>query len=90
MSVKLHLHPFLMHLADNKDVHEVNGTTVRECLEDIVKRYPDLGVWLFDDEKELKNLFELFVNMQSAFPEGLEKPVTDGDEINLIIVIAGG
>jgi molybdopterin converting factor small subunit len=90
MSITLHLHPFLMHLADNKDLHQVNGTTVRECLEDIAKRYPDLEQWLFDEERNLKNLFELYVNMESALPEGLEKPVKDGDEINLVIIVAGG
>jgi len=90
MTVKLNLHPYLVHLADNKDRHEVNGATIGECLEDIVRRYPDLEEWLFTEERELKSLFDVFLNMESTEPERLAKPVRDGDDINIIIVIAGG
>ena len=90
MSVKIHLHPLLFHLADNKDIVEVEGKTVGACLEKLVARYPDLTDWVFDKEREINNLFEIYVNMESAYPENLAKPVSDGDEINLVIVIAGG
>lgn len=90
MSVKLHIHPFLMHITGNKDLHEVTGITIGECLEDLVGRYPDLREWIFTPEGKLNNMFELYHNMESAMPEGLAQPVRDGDEINLIVVIAGG
>ncbi len=90
MSVKLHLHPYLIHLAENKDIHEVNGATVGECLEQLIARYPELDEWLFTKDRSLNNMFDVFVNMQSTLSEGLETKVTDGDDINLVIVIAGG
>ena len=90
MSVKVHLHPFLIHLAENKDIHEVNGKTVGECLENLVKRYPGLDEWLFTKDRDLNNMFDVFVNMNSTLSERLATKVTNGDDINLVIVIAGG
>jgi molybdopterin converting factor small subunit len=90
MSVKVHLHPYLIHLAENKDIHEVNGKTVRECFEKLVERYQKLDEWLFDKDRNLNNMFDVFVNMQSTMSEKLETKVADGDDINLVVVIAGG
>jgi len=90
MSVKIHLHPFLIHLAEDKDIHEVEGKTVGECLNQLVRRYPALDEWMFDKDRNLNNMFDVFVNMQSTLSERLETKVADGDNINLVIVIAGG
>jgi hypothetical protein len=35
-------------------------------------------------------MFEAFVNMESTGPDGLARTVEDGDEVHLIIIIAGG
>ncbi|MFC1946750.1 MoaD/ThiS family protein [Chloroflexota bacterium] len=90
MSVKIHIHPYLIHLAENKDIHEVDGKTVGECLEKLVERYPELDEWLFTKDRDLNNMFDVFVNMQSTLSERLETKVTNGDDINLVVVIAGG
>ena len=90
MSVKIHLHPFLIHLAENKDIHEVDGKTVGECLQKLVERYPELDEWLFTKDRELNIMFDVFVNMQSTLSERLETKVKNGDDINLVVVIAGG
>ena len=90
MSVKVHLHPFLIHLAENKDIHEVDGKTVGECLNKLVERYPELDEWLFDKDRNLNNMFDVFVNMQNTLSERLGTKVADGDDINLVVVIAGG
>ena len=90
MSVKVNLHPYLIHLTDNKDILEVSGKTVGECLEQAVEQYPGLREWIFSKDGTINNMFEIFVNMESTYPEGLAKPVQDGDDIQIIIVIAGG
>ena len=90
MSVKVHIHPFLINITDNKDLHEVEGNTVRECLENLTEKYPDLKEWLFAKDGNLNHMFEIFINMESTGPDGLTRPVVDGDEIHLVIIIAGG
>ena len=90
MSVKIHLHPFLFHLTNNQDVIEVNGNTVGQCLEHLVDRFPGLREWVFGENGELNNLFDVYINLESTYPEELAKPVKDGDELHIIIVISGG
>jgi molybdopterin converting factor small subunit len=71
-------------------VVEVEGKTVGQCLQQVVAKYPETGKWLFLSDSRLKDNVDIFVNGQNAFPEELAKPVQDGDDIHIIIVIAGG
>jgi len=90
VSVKINIHPYLFHLTNDQDAVEVNGSTVGQCLEQLVAKFPGLGEWLFGKNGKLNNLFEIYVNMESTYPEELAKRVKDGDEIQIIIVISGG
>jgi len=90
VSVKIHIHPFLSQHTNNQDVVEVNGSTVGQCLEQVVARFPELKQWLFEKDGKLNRLVEIYVNMESSYPEELAKPVKDGDELHIIIIISGG
>ena len=90
MSVKVHIHPYLKHLAENNDFVTAEGKTIGECLEEVAGKYPELDEWFFNKERGLNPMFEVYLNMGSTIPEGLAMPVKSGDEINLIITIAGG
>jgi molybdopterin converting factor small subunit len=71
-------------------VVEVEGGTVGDCLEDLVQQYPGMKEGLFDKKGKLLNVVEVYVNNESAYPEELAKSVKDGDEIQLILMLAGG
>jgi molybdopterin converting factor small subunit len=90
MSVKINIHPFLSQHTNNQDVVEVNGSTVGQCLEQLVARFPELRPWLFEKSGKLNRLVEIYVNMESSYPEELAKPVKDGDELHIIVIISGG
>jgi molybdopterin converting factor small subunit len=90
MSVKINLHPTLHSFANNQAVVEVNGSTVGECVNELVKRFPRLKSMLLDKKGKLLNYVEVYVNQESAYPEELAKPVKDGDELHITIIIAGG
>ena len=90
MSVKINIHPFLHHLTNDQDVVEVNGSTVGQCLEQLTARFPELRQWLFGKDGNLTGLVDIYVNLESSYPEELAKPVKDGDELHIIIIIAGG
>ncbi len=89
MSIKVNIHPSLQYVADNKESVDVDGNTVGECFKNLVAEYPGLNEWLFEGEK-LSKYIDIFVNDESAYPEELAKPVKDGDEIHLLMQIAGG
>jgi molybdopterin converting factor small subunit len=90
MSVKVNIHPFLSQHADDQDVVEVSGGTVGQCLEHLVGRFPDLSQWLFEKDGRLNRLVEIYVNAESSYPEELAKPVKDGDQLHILIIISGG
>ncbi len=69
---------------------EVRGKTVGDCLDHLIERYPGMREGLFDKKGKLLNVVEVYVNNESAYPEELAKPVQDGDEIHLILMLAGG
>lgn len=90
MSIKVNIHPVLHHYTNDQEVVEVNGTTVGECLQDLIKQFPDMERALFNKYGKLLNYVDIYVNLRSSYPEELAKPVNDGDEIQIVLMIAGG
>ena len=89
VSVRLHVHT-VSHLTGDQDVVEVNGSTVGQCLKDLVNKFPEVQKGLFDKDHKLLNYVDVYVNGESAYPEELAKLVKDGDELHIIFMIAGG
>ena len=91
MSVKINLHPNLsLFFTDGQEVVEVNGSTVGQCLDDLVKQFPRIKQGLFSKDGRLLNYVDIYVNGESSYPEELAKPVKDGDELYIMLIIAGG
>ena len=90
MSVKVNIHPVLYHFTDDQDVVTVNGTNVGECLEGLVAQFPAIKQGLFDKDGKLLNYVDIYVNGESAYPAELAKQVKDGDELHIVLIIAGG
>ena len=76
--------------ADGAESAEVEGSTVGECLNQLVKRFPRIQNLLFDKGGKLLKYVDVYVNGKSTYPEELVKPVNDGDELQILLVIAGG
>jgi len=90
VSVKININPSLYHLTNNQATVEVNGGTVGQCLDRLIKQFPSLEKALFDKKGKLLSYIDIYVNKESAYPEELAKPVKDGDELYIIIALAGG
>jgi molybdopterin converting factor small subunit len=90
VSVTIHLHPDLWYLADNNETAETTGETVGECIERLIGRYPGLQDLIFYNNGMLQTFIEIYVNRKAAYPNELEWPVKDGDEIHVMMTIAGG
>ncbi len=69
---------------------EVSGNTVRECLYELARLYSGMREVIFESEGVLHPAMEIYVNYETAYPDGLEKNLTDGDEIHLALLLAGG
>ena len=81
---------FEPHIIKYTLVVEVNGKTVGDCLNNLIGQFPGFQEVLFAKSGKLQNWIEIYVNMESAYPEELAKPVKDGDEIHITIMLAGG
>jgi len=90
MSIKINIASYLKPLANNLEVVEVNGSTVGECLNHLVKQFPRMEKMLFDKNGELLSYAGIYLNGEDAYPEELAKPVKDGDELYILYIIGGG
>jgi molybdopterin converting factor small subunit len=90
MGVQVHIHKTHRVSTDGKDVVLAEGNCVGECLEHLVKQYPGMKDVLFDKKGKLRNIIEIYLNHESAYPDELQKTVRDGDEIHLTFMLAGG
>jgi molybdopterin converting factor small subunit len=74
----------------NGSVVEVKGNTVGECLDNLVKQFPDAKKHFFSSKGILFENISIYVNGESTYPKQLAKPVKDGDELNILVLIGGG
>jgi len=90
MSIFVNIHRTHRQLTNGHERIPVEGKTIGECLEALIELYPGLAKVLLNQNKELRNHFEIYLNMESAYPDELKKLVSDGDEIYITALLAGG
>lgn len=90
MSVKIHLHKMLQTLTKGMETVEAEGGTVGACLSHLVRQFPGLEEKLFDKKGKLLNTIEIYLNLQTAYPDELARSVKDGDDIHITMMLAGG
>lgn len=90
MSVRINIHPNLYQFTNDQTIVEVNGSTLGQCLDDLVKQFPQIKQGLFDKDGKLLNYVDIYVNQESSYPEEMAKPVTDGDKLHITLMMAGG
>ncbi len=96
MSKKLHLYLGLPRLTDTEDIVdiiEVDGATIGQCLDQLVRGFPGAGKGLYDENGKILDRIDIWVNDLPAYSDGLERPVKDGDDIYLFaskLVVGGG
>jgi molybdopterin converting factor small subunit len=90
MSVKVYLHKTHRQFTNGLEVVSLEGNTVGECLNQLIKQFPGMEKALFAKKDKLLNNVEIYLNHASAYPNELVKPVKDGDEIHLTVMLTGG
>lgn len=88
MSIKIVIGEMLEQYTGNHKVVEVNGKTVAGCLEDLVRQYPQTRQWLFDRTGFLMAL--VLHNGEPVSQRDIERPVADGDRLELAFIVGGG
>ncbi|MBW2634730.1 MAG: MoaD/ThiS family protein [Deltaproteobacteria bacterium] len=90
MGIHVNIHRTHRQFTQGRDRIEVQGRTVGECLDALIDQYPGIANVLFYKYGGLRNHVEIYLNADSAYPDELKKPVSDGDEITITALLAGG
>ena len=90
MSAKLNIPHALRQYTDSQGVVEVDGNTVGQCLDHLIRLFPDIGKEILDGDGKLHDYIDVYVNGESSYLEKLAKPVKSGDELYILFIIDGG
>ena len=93
MTIRVHISSYLQGFIGGSDAVEVNGRTVGECLNDLVKQFPSLENVIFCESRILDDYIGVCINgnVMTAWEKPLNRPVLDSDEFSIIFLgIAGG
>jgi molybdopterin converting factor small subunit len=69
---------------------EVEGATVRECLEAVEHRFPGFVEQVLDGDDRVHRFVSLFVNGEEIGREALDRPLAGADQVEILAAIAGG
>ena len=91
MSKKFKIPKLLQEKTDSAVLIEVQGGSVQECIEDLIRRYSGLEGMILDGEDRILLRWMVYISNQSAVAfNGLSYHVKDGDIIKLLPMVAGG
>jgi len=91
VSVKVRFPELLRELIDcQEEVVEVAGYNVQECLENLAVQFPDTKRWFYNEQGELFPYIHIYVNGERDPADELTKPLKDGDELLILLMVGGG
>jgi sulfur-carrier protein len=91
MPVTLSLPTILSRLTDGQSTLEADGATVGEVVTHVSQRFPRLAPRLKDENGGPYPFVGFYLNdRDTRFLGGFEAPVTEGDEITVVVAVAGG
>ncbi len=69
---------------------EVEGRTVRECIEAVEAQHPGFLELVFDTQGNVRLFARVFVNGNDLGREAANAPIDSGDRIEILAAVAGG
>ena len=70
---------------------QVEGTTVGEALDALYAEHGELRGRLSDDDGALRRFVNVYLGGEDIrFLDGLDTPLSDGDEVTILPAVAGG
>ena len=83
-------YPELQRLLNNRIQITVAGSTVGECLNDLLRRYPEAKSLIFNEKIQLLVSLFVYINAESGEKAALSATLKEGDEIILAMLAVGG
>jgi sulfur-carrier protein len=90
MSIVVRVPPVLRHEAGGAREIQASGATVRELLDDLSSRLPELGSRIYDGS-EIRSYVNVYVDGEDVRTRGgLDAPVREDATVVLLPAMAGG
>ena len=90
MAISVKIPTQLRAATDGEATAEVDGDTVGEVLDALYERYAELRSRIAEDGG-LRRFVNVYVGGEDIrFLDGLDTPVSDGDEVTILPAVAGG
>jgi MoaD family protein len=91
MAITIKLPTQLRDAAGNQSEARVEGATVGEALASLYSQHAELRTRIADDGGSLRRFVNVYLGGEDIrFLDGLETPVSDGDELTILPAVAGG
>ncbi len=91
MGIPIHIPTALRQYANNQNSIEIEGDTVGEILTVLADSYPDLRHHLFNDDGNLRNFVNVYVNDDDIrYLKQKETELKPGDAVTIVPAVAGG
>jgi MoaD family protein len=91
MAIKVKLPTQLRDAAGNQAEAQVEGGTVGEALAALYEQHGELRSRISDDGGGLRRFVNVYLGGEDIrFLDGLDTPVSDGDELTILPAVAGG
>jgi molybdopterin converting factor small subunit len=86
MAIKMNIPFTFRHLTGYRKSIDVDGTTVRECMDDLMRKFPDTREFFNEDNR----IAWIALNQELVELTNLDKKVSEDDELSIILIIGGG
>jgi molybdopterin synthase sulfur carrier subunit len=91
MSVMVRIPTPLRRITQGQDKVSVEGQNLNDVIASLDAQFPGIRERLCDDQGELRNFVNLYVNGEDVrFLDGLNTATNPGDEISVVPAVAGG
>jgi sulfur-carrier protein len=91
MAVRVKLPTQLRDAAGNQNEAQVEGATVGEALASLYEQHTELRARMADDGGALRRFVNVYLGGEDIrFLDGLDTPLSDGDELTILPAVAGG
>ena len=91
MSIMVRIPTPLRRVTNGEDKVSVEGATLGGIIASLEAQYPGIKGRLCDDQGELRNFVNVYVNGEDVrFLDGLGTATSTGDEISIVPAVAGG
>jgi molybdopterin synthase sulfur carrier subunit len=90
MSIRVNIPTPMRQYTENQAVVEAAGTTIKDLLDNLGKKYPGIASRIFENG-QVRRFVNVYLNDEDIrYLDSLQTGVKDGDEVSIIPAVAGG